>query len=82
MSTTTVDLPLDLNGEDDTGLPWGYADEACEPDRVVAGAWLVVGSPRAQAVAQVTDVAPDGLVHVRPLPGPVTSHLDLITGAS
>jgi len=39
---------------------------------VVAGQWIVVGSGLARAIAQVIDVREDGLVHVRPLRGPVT----------
>ena len=81
MSTTNVDLPVDLNGEDDTGLPWGFLDEAADPAKVHEGAWIVVGSTRTQAVAQVVDVH-DGIVHVRPMPGPVSSHLRLLTSVA
>ena len=31
MSTPDVDLELDLNSEDDTGLPWGFRDDARDP---------------------------------------------------
>lgn len=44
MSDTSVDLVLDLNSEDDTGLPWGFVDEAPDPARIREGAWIVVGS--------------------------------------
>jgi hypothetical protein len=33
MSAIAVDLELDLNSEDDTGLPWGFIDEADDPSR-------------------------------------------------
>lgn len=78
MSNTTVDLPVDLNSEDDTGLPWGFLDEAVDPSKVVEGAWIVVGSAATQAVAQVSDIGADGIVHVRPLPGSVASHQALL----
>ncbi len=39
---------------------------------VVPGRLIVVGAGSAIAIAEVVDVAVDGLVHVRPLPGPVT----------
>ena len=39
---------------------------------IVPGRMIVVGAGSAIAVAEVVDVAADGLVHVRPLPGPVT----------
>lgn len=69
MSVREVDLPVDLNSEDDSGLPWAFLDEARDPARIVEGAWIVVGSGNARAVAQVVDI--DGeIVHVRPLPGP------------
>lgn len=78
MSTTEVDLPVDLNSEDDTGLPWGFLDESPNPSKVAEGAWIIAGSTRTQAVAQVVDIA-DGIVHVRPLPGSVASHRGLLT---
>lgn len=77
MSDTPVDLALDLNSEDDTGLPWGFVDEASDRGRIREGAWIVVGSAAAQAVAQVADIDGD-IVHVRPLPGPVSRHRHLL----
>ncbi|HTJ75585.1 MAG TPA: hypothetical protein VL337_09475, partial [Acidimicrobiales bacterium] len=60
-----MDLELDLNSEDDTGLPWGFVDEAVDPSRIREGCWIVVGSGTAGAVAQIADI--DGeIVHVRP----------------
>ena len=67
-----IDLFVDLNTEDETGLPWSYIDQAEDPSKVVPGRLIVVGSGSAKTVAEVIDVASDGLVHVRPLPGPVT----------
>ena len=46
-----VDLELDLNSEDDTGLPWGFVDEASNPTRIREGSWIAVGSGTARAVA-------------------------------
>ena len=74
----SVDLPVDLNSEDDSGLPWGFLDEAADPAKVREGRWIVVGSEATQAVAQVADISSDGIVHVRPLPGSVASHRDLL----
>ena len=72
-----IDLMLDLNSEDDTGLPWGFVEEAQGPSRIREGAWIIAGSGRARAVAQVADN--DGeIVHVRPLPGPVSRHRHLL----
>ena len=67
-----IDLFVDLNTEDETGLPWTYADQAPDPTVIVPGRLIVVGAGTSVAIAEVVDVAADGLVHVRPLPGPVT----------
>lgn len=63
-----IDLRVDLNGMDETGLPWGFLDEARVPSEVVAGRHLLVGAGSAIAVAVVVDVDGD-VVHVQPLPG-------------
>ncbi len=77
MSAAAVDLKLDLKSKDDTGLPWGFIDEATDLSRIREGAWIVVGSGTARAVAQVADI--DGeIVHVRPLPGSVSRHRHLL----
>ncbi len=67
-----IDLFVDLNTEDETGLPWTYLDQAEDPAVVVVGRRLVVGAGSAIAIAEVVDIGEDGLVHVRPLPGPIT----------
>lgn len=75
--TIRIDLPLDLASEDESGLPWGFLDEAADPALIREGAWIVVGSVAAHAVAQVADIDGD-IVHVRPLPGPVRRHQHLL----
>jgi hypothetical protein len=67
-----IDLFVDLNTEDETGFPWTYLDQASNPAVVVPGRLIVVGAGTAVAIAEVMDVGSDGLVHVRPLPGPVS----------
>ena len=57
-----IDLFVDLNTEDETGLPWSYVDQAVDPSVVVPGRLIVVGSGSAVTVAQVIDVGIDGLV--------------------
>lgn len=72
-----VDLRVDLNTEDNTGLPWAFVRDARDPAVLEEGAWLVVGSGSARVVAQVVQI--DGeLVWVRPLPGPVSQHRELV----
>ena len=76
--TEDVDLRVDLNTEDDTGLPWAFVRDARDPSIVREGAWLVVGSGKAGAVAQGAQIEGD-LVWVRPLPGPVSHHEHLLS---
>ncbi|MGH9063690.1 MAG: hypothetical protein ACRDZQ_13385 [Acidimicrobiales bacterium] len=72
------DIWVDLNSEDDTGLPWTYLHEARQPSKIVPGSYVVAGSSAALAVARVVDVGEDGLVHLEPLPGPVGTHAHLL----
>ena len=81
MSTIVdIELPLDLNSMDETGLPWMFLDRASDPSRVVPGRHIVVGSGDAVAVAVVVDVGSgvDGIVHVRPLRGSVEFNAHLL----
>lgn len=72
-----IDLPVDLNSEDESGLPWTFIDEATDRTLVVEGAWLVVGEGSTRAVAEVVEIEGD-IVRVRPLPGPVDRHRHLL----
>jgi hypothetical protein len=73
-----LDLVVDLNTMDDTGLPWAFLDDTINPSRLVPGAYVIVGSGEVRAVAQVIDVDND-LVHVRPLRGSVASNAHLLS---
>lgn len=73
-----LDLVVDLNTVDDTGLPWAFLDDAINPARLVPGAYVIVGSGEVRAVAQVIDVDND-IVHVRPLRGSVASNAHLLS---
>ena len=75
----TIDIWVDFTTQDATGLPWTLLSEAVDPARIVAGAYVVGGNPQAQAVVQIVDVDADGVVHVRPLPGPVGRNAQLLT---
>ncbi len=81
MSNTEIpslDLVVDLNSEDESGLPWTFLDEARDPALISEGAWLVVGEGAVRAVAQVVEID-DNIVRVRPLPGPVDEHRHLLS---
>ena len=72
-----LDLLVDLNTMDETGLPWAFLKRAADPARIIAGSHIIVGAGQTRAVATVVDVA-DGVVHVRPLRGPVSQHHHLL----
>ena len=42
---TRVDIPTDLNSEDETGYVWTFLDEAEDPSVIVPGEVVVAGSP-------------------------------------
>jgi hypothetical protein len=74
----TIDIDVDWNTMDDTGLPWTFASEATEPSSIVPGAYVVAGRGTAIAVAEVVDRDADGVVHLRMLPGPISASLHLL----
>jgi hypothetical protein len=80
--TIAVDIEIDWNEEDDTGLPWTFIDRALTPSKIVPGAYVVAGRGTALAVAEVIDVDDEGVVHLRPLPGPVSSHEHLLSAST
>lgn len=73
-----VDLRIDLQTMDETGLPWAFFDEAKDPSRIVPGAHLVAGSGTVRAVVVVVDVTDDGIVHVCDVPGSVQDNAHLL----
>lgn len=73
-----LDLIVDINLMDDTGLPWAFLDDALHPERLVPGTYVIVGSGEVRAVAQVIDIDND-IVHVRPLRGSVASNAHLLS---
>ena len=77
--TPTIDIWVDFTTQDDTGLPWTLLSEASDPARIIVGAFVVGGNSDAQAVVEVIDVSTDGVVHVRPLPGPVARNAHLLS---
>lgn len=67
-----VDIPADLNDEDETGWVWTFLDEASDPDRIRPGAVVVTGDEDSPAMAQVVDLVekPSGtVVHLQVLGG-------------
>ena len=48
-----VDLFVDLNTEDETGLPWSMLSEAKDPAAIIPGRHIVVGAGSVRAVGVV-----------------------------
>jgi hypothetical protein len=53
---TRVDIPADLNSEDETGFVSTFLDEAEDPSVIVPGGVVVAGSPLTPAVCEVVDL--------------------------
>lgn len=73
-----LDLVVDLNTMDDSGLPWAFLDRALYPERIQPGAYVVVGAGSGRAIARVVDVT-DGIVHVDPLRGSLATNAHLLS---
>ena len=58
-----IDLPADLNTQDDDGLGWTIVTFARDPQQVKVGEQLVAGDRNAQATVRIEAVDPDGQVH-------------------
>lgn len=59
-----IDLPADLNLEDDEGRNIARLGDALDPDAIAPGVVLVAGAPRAWSWA-VVDAVEDGFVYFR-----------------
>jgi hypothetical protein len=58
-----IDLPADLNTQDDDGLGWTILTFARDPQQVKAGEQLVAGDRNGQATVRIEAVDTDGQVH-------------------
>jgi dihydroxyacid dehydratase/phosphogluconate dehydratase len=72
-----IDLPADLNAQDDDGLGWSLLREAADPTKIRPGVYVVAGNLQAAAVVRIAAIDDDGQVHFAVLPGSVrkNSHL-------
>ncbi len=76
-----VDIPADLNSEDETGFVWTFLDEAEDPAVIRPGEIVVAGSSLTPAVCEVVDLVekPAGtIVHLRVLPGTIEQYRRLL----
>ena len=73
-----IDLPADLNAQDDDSLGWSLLRESPRPSEVRPGAYLIAGNTQGVAVVRVVAVDNDGQVHFTILPGPVRKNAHLL----
>ena len=77
-----VDIPADLNSEDETGFAWTFLDEAKDPAIIKRGRLVIAGSPLTPAVCEVVDLIekPAGtIVQLQVLPGTVEQYRRMLT---
>lgn len=76
-----IDIPADLNSEDETGFVWTFLDEASDPETIRPGELVIAGSELTPAVCEVVDLVdkPVGtVVHLRILPGSISQYRRLL----
>lgn len=61
--TPQIDLPSDLNAEDDNGRNWAVIGQARNPSQIRVGALVVAGMSHFWSVVRITAVDHDGQVH-------------------
>lgn len=78
MTEPHIDILVDLQTEDETGLPWTFLEDAPDASLILPGRYVIGGAGRSVAVVQVIDVGDDGLVHLRPVRGTVEENRHLL----
>lgn len=73
-----IDLPADLNAQDDDGLGWALLREAGDPSGVRVGTHLIAGNLQATAVVRIVAVDDDGQIHFAVLPGTIKKNAHLL----
>ncbi|HZT65389.1 MAG TPA: hypothetical protein VFA11_06335 [Acidimicrobiales bacterium] len=63
MTAPRIDLPANLNNEDDEGLNWALLRNSPDPARIVPGSVVVAGTERFWSWVRIRRVDPDGQVH-------------------
>lgn len=61
--TPHIDVPSDLNAEDDNGQNWAVIGQALNPSQIRVGALVVAGMSHFWSDVRITAVDGDGQVH-------------------
>jgi hypothetical protein len=67
-----IDIPCDIQDEDELGMPYAVLSEARDPHRIVPGAIVVTADAEDPVLAQVHSLTQQGdrtVVHLELLPG-------------
>ena len=83
-ATVEVDIPCDVQQEDETGYVWAFLDEARDPSRIAEGAIVVSGDEVDPVFARVVSLTarPGGTkVHLEILPGDPLEYVDALRRA-
>ena len=75
-----IDIDIDWNEEDESGLPWTFADRAAFPERIRPGRFVIAGRGSAVAVAEIVDRHEHGVVHLRAVAGSIEDNAHLLAG--
>ncbi|MGH8983360.1 MAG: hypothetical protein ACRDY6_05730 [Acidimicrobiia bacterium] len=82
--TIEVDIPCDVQQQDETGSVWAFLDEARDPSRIVEGAIVVSGDEVDPVFARVVSLTgrPRGTkAHLEILPGDPLEYVDALRRA-
>jgi hypothetical protein len=83
-AVVAVDIPCDVQQEDETGYVWAFLDEARDPSRIVPEAIVVSGDEVDPVLARVVSLTqrPGGIkVHLEILPGDPLEYADALRRA-
>jgi hypothetical protein len=67
-----IDIPCDVQDEDELGMPYALLSEARDPSRIVPGAIVITADEEDPVFARVHSLTPQGdrtVVHLELLPG-------------
>jgi hypothetical protein len=78
---TEIDIPCDIQDEDEPGMPYALLRETRDPSRIVAGAIVVTADAEDPVLAQVHSLTEQGdivVVRLQLLPGHPLDYADAL----
>ena len=77
-----IDIPCDVQQEDETGYVWAFLDEARDPSVITVGAIVIAADEEDPVLARVVSLTerPGGIkVHLEILPGDPLEYVQALT---